>query len=330
MGTTTGISWTDATWNPVTGCTRVSPGCDHCYIERTPPFRIEGRKFEGRGIGSSTGVQLHQERLTQPLKWRKPRRVFVCSLADLFHADVPDDYIAQVFAVMAANYEWDRPTHVFQVLTKRPARMRALLSSSGFRSMVAEHAARMTDEAHADRVHDNVMYHHWPLPNVWLGVTAENQEWADKRVPLLLKTPAAVRFVSVEPMLGPVTFSDYVDRWSEDYPGTCDWGYCKEPAVAVRRDFSDENADYVAMLPVCEQHRGIDWVICGGGSGPGARPMQPQWVRDLRNRCSASGITFHFKQWGDWVPDAAGVMTQVGKRKAGRELDGRTWDEYPE
>ena len=307
MGTTTEISWTDATWNPVTGCTRVSPGCDHCYIERTPPFRIEGRKFEGRGIGSSTGVQLHQERLTRPMKWRKPRRVFVCSLADLFHADVPDDYIAQVFAVMAANYEWDRPTHVFQVLTKRPARMRALLSSSGFRSMVAGHVARMTDEAHADRVHDNVMHHHWPLPNVWVGVTAENQEWADKRVPLLLKTPAAVRFVSVEPMLGPL-------KLCSCYPGGMSYGTC---------DGAQED---------CAAHgrNALDWVICGGESGPSARPMQPQWAMGLRDQCSVACIPFHFKQWGEWVPDDAGVMTRVGKRKAGRELDGRTWDEYPE
>ena len=307
MGTTTEISWTDATWNPVTGCTRVSPGCDHCYIERTPPFRIEGRKFEGRGIGSSTGVQLHQERLTQPLKWRKPRRVFVCSLADLFHADVPDDYIAQVFAVMAANYEWDRPTHVFQVLTKRPARMRALLSSSGFRSMVAGHVARMTDEAHADRVHDNVLHHHWPLPNVWLGVTAENQEWAGKRVPHLLETPAAVRFVSVEPMLGPL-------KLCSCYPGGMSYGTCDGP----QED--------------CAAHgrNALDWVICGGESGPSARQMQPQWAMGLRDQCSGACIPFHFKQWGEWVPDDAVAMTRVGKRKAGRELDGRTWDEYPE
>lgn len=394
MGDKTKIEWADATWNPVTGCTKVSPGCAHCYIDRTPPFRMAGRRFEiecpecdGSGvcvgcrngddcntagccptcdglggvpsneIGATTGVLLHPERLDQPLRWKRPRRVFVNSLSDLFHDDVPDDYIARVFAVMASNYQWERPTHVFQVLTKRPARMRAMLSSDAFRREVASLAGGMTDEGHADAVHDAIAVHHWPLPNVWLGVTVEDQKRADLRVPILLDTPAAVRFLSVEPMLGPVDLSDFVDRWSDDDTPTCDWGYCDSPAVASRRDFTHPHRGYISMLSVCERHRGIDWVICGGESGPGARPMHTRWARDLRDQCVAAGVPFHFKQWGEWARtgrlgagtfddprEALGsvvddgrypsvvwreVLRRTGKREAGRELDGRTWDEYP-
>lgn len=364
MSDKTKIEWTDATWNPVTGCTRVSPGCENCYIDWAPPFRIEGRHFTVRcprcggaggtaqdggtctecggeglvrshAIGSTTGVRLHPDRLDQPLRWTKPRRVFVNSLSDLFHDEVSDEYIAQVFAVMALA-----PQHTFQVLTKRHARMRSLLSSPTFLDQIEWAATGLSIYWAADDLT-------WPLPNVWLGVTVEDQAHADLRIPALLDTPAAVRFLSCEPLLGPVDLSDYIDAWTDGYCWTCDWGHCPEAATALRRDFTHENPDYVSMLPVCSRHRGIDWVICGGESGKDARPMHPDWARKLRNRCTTAGVPYFFKQWGEWaslkqLPHEVDVkpsttetvvagktVYRVGKRAAGRLLDGRTWDETP-
>jgi protein gp37 len=240
----TGIEWTDETWNPVTGCHKVSPGCDHCYAETLH------ERFNGKGSFST--ITLHPDRLDKPLHWRRPRMVFVNSMSDLFHKDIPDDYIADVFGVMAANYEWDMPTHTFQVLTKRHGRMRSLLSSADFRFAVAASAARRSENG--DSVHDAIAYGHWPLPNVWLGVSTEDQRWANVRVPALLDTPATVRFVSAEPLLGPIQFG---------------------------HDLT-----------------GLDWVIVGGESGNGARPMNPDWVRTIRDDCKHNDVAFFFKQWG--------------------------------
>lgn len=345
MADRTKIEWTrgddgspGATWNPTTGCTRVSPGCTNCYIETTPPFRIAGDKFrkycprckghgivdaseracpecEGEGswesheIGATTGVNLWPARLDQPLRWRKPRRVFVNSLSDLFHEDVPDEYIARVFAVMALAGQ-----HTFQVLTKRHGRMRALLNDPDFYRAVRGvlHETHGLDEVEAFGTE------RFPLLNVWLGVTVEDQQRADLRIHALLDTPAAVRFLSCEPLLGPVSLGD----------------------------------DTLAAL---------DWVICGGESGKNARPMHPGWARSLRDECQSMGVPFFFKQWGDaslwqdrqgdvWTrgddglmhtPDTApfprehverkwGPLKALGKKAAGRELDGRTWDEYPQ
>ncbi len=289
----TGIEWTDETWNPVTGCTKVSEGCAHCYIERTPPFRMAHHRFEGPGgpeaPGATTGVKLHPERLDIPLHWRKPRRIFVCSLADLFHEDVPDSFIAGVFGVMARC-----PEHTFQVLTKRPGRM-----SSWVRKRVGFY-----------------LWMEKPLPNVWLGTSVESQKWADVRIPKLLETPAAVRFLSCEPLLGPI-----------DLRGGLGFEY-NDQATGER-------------IPVPS----VDWVIVGGESGPAARPMRPDWARSLRDQCVAASVPYFFKQWGEWVPSEPGAdlwnlatgerildvpMRRVGKKAAGRELDGRTWDEYPE
>lgn len=253
MSVKTAIEWAEATWNPITGCTRVSEGCDHCYIVRTPPFRTKGRTFDGEGPGSTTGVTLHADRLTMPMKVRRPTRWFVNSLSDLFHEDVPDEVIQNVFFTMAVA-DW----HEFLILTKRPARMAARVRA------LAERAAP----------NPSPLFDAWPLPNVWLGVSVESQKWADVRIPKLLETPAAVRFLSCEPLLGPV-----------------DIGIVRSP---------------------------IDWVIVGGESGPSARPMAPEWARSLRDQCQGFGIPFFFKQWG-------GVRPTSG----GRELDGRTWDEFP-
>lgn len=285
------IEWTDATWNPVTGCTKVSPGCDNCYAE-TLAERFRGTA--GHYFEQGFDVQLRPDKLDQPLRWRKPRRVFVNSMSDLFHKDIPDEYVARVFAVMASA-----PRHTFQVLTKRPARMRSLLNASAFQQKVQRLIPGVGNDPYIGK-----HFHTWPLPNVWIGVSTETQEWADIRIPQLLDTPAAVRFISAEPLIGPVDIfrSALIDR---------------EP--------------------------GLDWVIVGGESGRNARPMHPAWVRTLRDECVSAGIPFHFKQWGEWTPERghrfsdfhqfddnpSSFMMRVGKKVAGRVLDGRTWDQQP-
>jgi protein gp37 len=284
MSDKTRIEWTDATWNPVTGCTKVSDGCKHCYAERqwarlaaNPATRYHGRKF--------TDVQEHGDILDQPLRWKKPRRIFVDGMSDLFHPDVSDRFIADVFGVMAAC-----PQHTFQVLTKRPERMRKLIGAGcmGRFESDAEEAAALYTDALPD----------WPLPNVWLGVSVEDQATADERIPLLLDTPAAVRWVSCEPLLGPVDLRPYLD-WSFAF------------ADMSRPD--------------------LDWVVVGGESGPKARPIHPDWVRSLRDQCAAADVPFLFKQWGEWLPDERDpeMCHRVGKKSAGRLLDGALHDDYP-
>ena len=319
----TKIEWTDETWNVASGCTRVSEGCRNCYIEATPPFRIEGRHFtdkEGQrshAIGSTTGVRLHPERLDQPLRWRRPRKVFVNSLSDLFHEDVPDEYIARVWAVMALSAR-----HTFQVLTKRHGRMRSLLNSANFKRQVGDAIRGFVATGKPDRA----WYASWPLPNVWLGVTVEDQERASLRIPALLDTPAAVRFLSCEPLLGGVRLCR-----------------CDGAAFEVK-------AHPFIVNESCPLHGAVrvDWVIAGGESGPDARPMHPDWARSLRDQCQTAGVPFLFKQWGEWVTedqapeditlpgiswshlgDGGPSVYKVGKKTAGRELDGRTWNEYP-
>ncbi|MFI6215665.1 DUF5131 family protein [Nocardia brasiliensis] len=331
----TAIEWAEETWNPVSGCTRVSEGCTNCYIERTPPMRMAHRRFDGTQIGATTGVQLHPERLAAPLRWRRPRRVFVNSMSDLFHESIPDGFIGSVFDTMALAEQ-----HTFQILTKRPGRARSLLNR--------------WQEAAADRSHAGASFRRydglwseppvWPLPNVWLGVSVESQKWADIRIPQLLDTPAAVRWISAEPLLGPVDLAAWL-------PGACTCTTIPLPQPM--------HYDGCPAL----KWRGLDWVVAGGETGPGARPMHPDWARSLRDQCTAAGASFFFKQWGDWTgehregdqwawtpPDtwvsyetgtttteadatAAGgswqAVWRVGKKRAGRELDGRTWDEYP-
>lgn len=244
MGASTGIAWTDATWNPVTGCTEVSPGCDHCYA-RSIATRFAGTPAYPAGFA----VTLRPERLTLPLRWTRPRRVFVNSMSDLFHRDVPDAYIARVFAVMALANQ-----HTFQVLTKRHGRMRSLLSSPWFVDAVAE----FTHEYANGREYLT----RFPAPNVWLGVSAEDQQRWHLRVPALNQTPAAVRFVSAEPLVG------------------------------------------VVRIPAIDA--GIDWVIIGGESGAGARPMDASWVDGLLDDADDLGITPFVKQAGIHLARARG------------------------
>jgi protein gp37 len=329
----TAIEWSDASWNPVLGCARVSPGCDACYaiiqarIRAGNPNPKVAAAFEGltaqtSGRADWTGrVNLLPERLEQPLRWRKPRKVFVNSLADLFHDAVPDAFIACVFTVMAKASQ-----HTFQVLTKRHGRMRSLLSSPDFRVLCSAAAASRGWDLEGVPL---------PLPNVWLGVSVENQQWADIRIPALLATPAAVRWVSAEPLLGPVNLIGQGGN-----------------LVGAGIHALPDPPQHDGGEPVCQDHgaerctqgcRFVDWVVAGGESGPGARPMHPQWARSLRDQCSAAEVPFLFKQWGAhrWVAHSVwdegtqcwvdrGIEPQrVSKKLAGRELDGRTWDEFP-
>ena len=295
MSDKTGIEWTDATWNPVTGCTKVSPGCDHCYAETMH------ERFHSKG--SFATVTLAPHRLAVPLSWRKPRRVFVNSMSDLFHNDIPDEYVVQIFAVMALA-----PRHTFQVLTKRHARMRSLLSTDTFRQAVLVEAHREKWGLNAD-----LARWEWPLPNVWLGVSTEDQKWADIRIPALLDTPAAVRWISAEPLLGPIDLGAAALVPYEREQGGF-WRY------GARTGVHGEDKTWVPAPPAQ-----LDWVVVGGESGPGARPMHAEWARSLRDQCRRAGTPFLFKQWG--AHDASGK--RVGKGKAGRQLNGRTHDEYP-
>ncbi|MGV0595673.1 DUF5131 family protein [Mycolicibacterium porcinum] len=367
MSDKTGIEWTDATWNPVTGCTKLSPaspGCQNCYAST---FAERFRGTPGHYFERGFDVQLRPEKLDQPLRWRRPRRIFVNSMSDLFHDDVPADFIAKVFAIMALA-----PQHTFQVLTKRHGRMRSMLNDNAFLTRVCEYGEWFALTQKPNRLDDRIFRRGpWPLPNVWLGVSTENQKWAARRIPALLDTPAAVRFISAEPLLGPVELSQH---WLHPVmrPGA-------DPAVGRRIG----KANGVGFL---------DWVIVGGESGHQARPMNPRWARSLRDQCQAAGVPFLFKQWGEWAaapwkverqpdeftldykaraeavcathaftgglyqddtgawvenfmklghqpwsverddtapPEAEG-MHRPGKKHAGRDLDGCTWDQYPD
>jgi len=311
------IEWTDATWNPIRGCSRVSEGCRNCYAERVAArFSGPGLPYEGLAVMRngeprwSGEVRVIEKHLLDPIRWKTPRRIFVNSMSDLFHEHLFDDDIARVFAVMALA-----PQHTFQILTKRPERMRDLLSHEGMDRRVAGAADRFAYRgSHKNwSVRGGVWIPAWPLPNVWLGVSAEHQAAADERIPLLLQTPAAVRFVSAEPLLGPIDFAGWM--WMKTFLA----------------------ADGSGRIPTNE----LDWVICGGESGPGARPMHPEWPLSIRDQCQAAGVAYFFKQWGEYAPpgitrvgglgpvEELREMHRVGKKAAGRLLDGRTWDEFP-
>ena len=293
MGDKTKIEWTagadgtpGATWNPVTGCTEVSPGCDLCYAKT---FAERWRGIPGHHFEHGFDVTLRPERLDQPQRWRRPRRIFVNSMSDLFHEAVPDEFIARVWQVMAAC-----PQHTFLILTKRHARMRSwvsrcAVSPGGWITHDGSDPARACDGTGVIVGYpyrpEHVVYGRrgkrteypasggWPLPNVWLGVSAEDRHWAGIRVPALRRTPAAVRFVSAEPLLGPV---DGVDLG------------------------------------------GVNWVIAGGESGPGARPCDLAWLRNLRDQCADAGVAYFLKQVG-----------AVAGRELGAGPKGGDWEAWP-
>jgi protein gp37 len=234
MGTKSAIEWTDSTWNPVTGCTKISLGCQHCYAERmSKRLQAMGQPNYSKGFD----LTLHESCLDLPLRWKKPQNIFVNSMSDLFHRGVPDEFILEVFAIMERAH-W----HVFQVLTKRSERL-------------VELSPRL----------------YWS-PNIWMGVSVESQEHTF-RIHQLRETGANTKFLSLEPLLGPLSDLDLT---------------------------------------------GINWVIVGGESGPGARPMKREWVMEIRDQCLSAGVPFFFKQWGG-----------TNKKRAGRDLEGKTWDEMP-
>jgi len=284
----TQIDWADRVWNPVTGCTKVSAGCAHCYAERMSK-RLRGRC--GYPADDPFKVTLHAERLEEPLHWRKPSRVFVCSMGDLFHEDVPDEFICNVFHVISMATE-----HIFLILTKRPERLLEYIEGSQVGAFLF-------------------------FDNVWFGVSVEDQATADERIPLLLQTPAEKRFVSYEPALGPVDFKQATHR-----------------DIAKRQ--RERSITYLKAVR-------LDWLIMGGESGPGARPMHPDWARSARDQCQAAGVPFFFKQWGEWAPNCRcdtkrphkttsrtqgkmGCMFRCGKKAAGHILDGHEYREVPE
>jgi len=355
----TKIEWAEKTWNPITGCTKISEGCQHCYAERMSK-RLAGRC--GYDKNDPFTVTFHPDNLDEPLRWRKPSRIFVCSMGDLFHEEVPFELIEEVFIAMD-ECAW----HTFMVLTKRPQRM---LQFSEW------YLGRCSDES------VGIQYHTLPA-NIQIGITAENQQRADERIPILLQTPAAKRFVSIEPMLGPVNISRWL-RISWQCSGC--GGYFNGPYRNICPDcgregwwsgshpFNGRNTPRGPISP-SQSGQGLDFAICGGETGPGARPMHPDWVRSLRDQCYAAGIPFFFKGWGDWThegfdpyygygadsgkwddyiclngkqgkcklndadgtwinytgnPDNTAVLVRkVGKKNAGRLLDGQEWNQIP-
>lgn len=307
----TDIEWCDFTWNPVSGCTKVSEGCRNCYAERHAKRFWGARKF--------TDVRTHPERLDEPLLRKKPSVIFVNSMSDLFHLTIPREFVDCVFLRMLQT-----PRHIYLVLTKRPE-----IAVAHFEAMNKTQGARVP----------------FIPPNVWVGVSVEDQKSADERIPALLKLPTQNLFVSAEPLLGPIDFTDLNYRFDNSQ---LDCLRCDEP---------DEDCKDV---PVGTNT--IKWVIVGGESGPEARPMHPDWARSIRDQCKAAHVPFFFKQWGEWFPrsqwehnpdlilpgddcfltaDNFGAKTRyldddheithrVGRKAAGRLLDGREYLEYPE
>ncbi len=294
MGGNTSIEWTDKTWNPVTGCTKVSPGCDHCYAERMTN-RFKRQDF--------SDIIFHPDRIHEPWGWKKPSRIFVCSMSDLFHPKVPFLFILRLFVIMAGA-----PQHTFQILTKRPGRM------AHFANVLLPKYSQGTIT--------------WP-DNVWAGTSVESAKYLP-RLDVLAKVPAKVRFVSAEPLLGPLPT---LDRYLIN-PHSTDWV---------------DGQGHGAVL---------QWVIVGGESGPGARPMRPDWASSIRDQCQEAGVPFFFKQWGEWVPftqwprtdfkpigvqdanqrlhlwgddgdDGSDFSMRIGAKAAGALLDGREWKEFP-
>ncbi len=338
VGDKSKIEWTDATWNPIRGtkgtwsCVKISEGCKFCYAERLNLRRWPHGGGPEYKIGADE-LRLDEKILIQPLRWLRHRRIFVCSMTDLFEERVENDWIDCIFAVMALT-----PQHTFQVLTKRAARMAAYCAEQRF-DEINEASVSLDSRVVLPSQRHGMVPGGWPLPNVWLGVSVENQARADERIPWLLKTPAAVRFLSVEPLLGPVDLKPHLAR-----PCLMCGGSASVPVEGGGKPCP--RCFPVGQFQDPDQ---IGWVIVGGESGGPperalvkrcnsddphscrdalggtgeshyhAKPDALEWVRTLRDQCVAAGVPFLFKQWGG--PTA---------KSGGRILDGRTWDEYPE
>ena len=272
MGENTKIEWTDATWNPITGCSVVSPGCTNCYAMRLAGGRLRNHPSRsGLTNPSKAGpvwngqVRFNEQWLDQPLRWKRPRRIFVCAHGDLFHENVPHEWMVRVFAVMETCQH-----HIFQVLTKRPERARKFIAA-------ASQSVRTACINGVGRGYRSGLA--WPLPNVWLGTSVEDQARADERIPHLLNTLATVRFVSYEPALGPVDLREV-------------------STTGVGAAAGNKMAD-------C-----LHWVICGGESGPSARHMNPDWARSIRDQCQAAGVAFFMKQMAKKAPIPDDLMVR--------------------
>lgn len=311
------IEWTEATWNPITGCSVTSPGCKHCYAMRLAggrmknhPSRIGLTQPTDAGPVWTGEVRFNEQWLGDPLRWRRPRMIFVCAHSDLFHEDVPDEWIDRIFAVMAMCED-----HTFQVLTKRPQRMReyvcdVMKNQSSF-NRIADAAVRIAESPCASSLVEERMAD--PLDNVWLGVSVEDQKRADERIAPLLNTPAAIRWISAEPLLGPIDFNALSDSCENLNALT---GLRENPfGDVVSRRFGTK----------------LDWVVVGGESGPGARPMHPHWAENVIRDCTAADVPLHFKQWGAWVPALQfppGIDDDPEQsRFASVVWDGSGWDE---
>lgn len=294
MSAKTEISWTDSTWSPIVGCTRKSAGCENCYSERFMArfSGIKGHKFEGLSKFAPDGprwtgaMRLVEKDLDIPIRWKKPRKVFVCSISDLFHEKVPDVWIDKVFAVMALAH-WQ----TYQVLTKRPERMLDYFQGDPYDRILRQadhwrHTAVMSRAEKRIGIHAVSDPNRIPWRNVWLGVSVEDQATADERIPLLLQIPAAVRWVSYEPALGPVDFRPWL------------WPKCRRCDGSMSIPVSGGGSPCPACLKHQGVERGIDWAVCGGESGPGARPFDLAWARSVRDQCRAAGVSYFLKQVG--------------------------------
>lgn len=305
------ISWTDATWNVITGCSVLSPGCTNCYAMRLAGTRLRNHPSrEGLTRQTAAGpvwtgkTRLNEQWLDQPLRWERPRMVFVCAHGDLFHESVPDEWIDRMFAVMALA-----PRHTFQVLTKRAGRMREYVSADRREAIeiAAEQIGRQLRWDHdVMRTAAYEALFDGPLPNVWFGVSVEDQRRADERIPDLIETPAAVRFVSVEPQLERIDISRFISTFSRT-----EMGLDSDPLAAVLLQEGIESGHAYAR-------QALDWIICGAESGPNRRLFDEDWARSLRDQCAQAGTAFFFKQ-----------TIRDGRKVEMPELDGRTWTKFP-
>ncbi|KTS30484.1 hypothetical protein NS228_12800 [Methylobacterium indicum] len=340
MAEHTDIEWSDATWQVITGCSVATPGCTNCYAMRLAGTRLQhhpsraGLTRDTKAGPVWTGeVRFNEQWLTQPLTWRRPRKIFAAAHGDLFHEAVPDDVLDRVFAVMALC-----PQHTFQVLTKRAGRMRSYMTAPNRKRAIAARVMCISElrarevGSHKGRIaldhFSRCFAGSGPFPNIWLGVSVEDQRRADERIPDLLATPAAVRWISAEPLLGPVDLKNI------------------QPQDRAELD-ALRGMDFDQGLPCAR----LDWVVVGGESGPGARPMHPDWARSLRDQCAAAGVPYLFKQQGAWAevaehprgrfvssePDVEAIQSQgpafmapIGKKAAGRLLDGIEHNGSPE
>ena len=335
MADNTPIEWADATVNAINGCSLASPGCTNCYAMKQA-HRVEIRRGltqPSKGGMVWTGeVRFAADQLLKPLVWKRPRRIFWNAHGDTFHPAVPDEWIDQVVATAA-----ETPQHIHMILTKRSDRMR-------------DYFTRLPERIDAWDCNAGLDFVALPLPNLWLGVSVEDQTRADERIPDLLATPAAVRFISAEPLLGPIDLTRIMEAGAEECfhhvklePISFEGRVCTEGRSSLNaltghywgEDLIDGQwegwVDYHQSPGFGEPgyHKPLDWVIVGGESGPGARPMHPDWARSLRDQCAAAGVPFHFKQWGEhaWCEKIEGdpsTLTpyRAGKRASGRLLDG--------